>query len=125
MQLTATIIQLLPLQHGLGKTRSWIKQEVIVETDSPNPKKICVSIWGDKIDENQLKIGNRLNIEFEIESREFNGKWYTNLTVLNTKLIVSADADHTATSFMGLSDLTEEMKQEMRDQTNDLNDEDF
>lgn len=79
MQLTAKLTQLLPLQTGTGKNGQWKKQEFIVETDGQFPKKVCISIWGDKIDENQLQIGNELKIDFDIESREYNGRWYTDI----------------------------------------------
>lgn len=79
MQLTATLIQLLPFQSGESKNGTWRKQDIIVETDSQYPKKICVSIWGDKINESQLQIGNMLIISYELESREFNNKWYTDV----------------------------------------------
>ena len=79
MQLTAKLIQLLPLQTGTGKNGQWKKQEFIVETEGTYPKKVCISIWGDKIDESQLKIGNDLKIDFDIESREYNGRWYTDV----------------------------------------------
>ena len=79
MQLTAKLIQLLPVQTGSGKNGMWKKQDVIMETEGPYPKKICVSIWGDKIDESQLKLGNQLKVDFDIESREYNGRWYTDV----------------------------------------------
>lgn len=79
MILKAKLTQLLPLQTGNGKNGQWQKQDIIVETDSQYPKKVCVSIWGDKIDETKLKIGTILDIHFELESREFNGKWYTDV----------------------------------------------
>jgi Domain of unknown function (DUF3127) len=79
MQLTAKLIQLLPLQSGTGKNGQWKKQDIIVETDATYPKKICVSIWGDKIDAGQLQTGNTLKIDFDVESREFNGRWYTDV----------------------------------------------
>jgi hypothetical protein len=79
MQLTAKLIQLLPIQTGTGKNGEWKKQDIIVETDGQYPKKVCVSIWGDKINEQQLFVGNSLTIDFEIESREFSGRWYTDL----------------------------------------------
>lgn len=79
MQLTAKLTQLLPLQTGTGKNGQWKKQEFIVETEGQFPKKVCISIWGDKIDENQLQIGNELKIDFDIESREYNGRWYTDI----------------------------------------------
>ena len=77
MELIAKLVQVLPLQTGQGKNGEWRKQDIIVETDGQYPKKVCISVWGDKIDENQLRIGNQLNISFDVESREYNGKWYT------------------------------------------------
>lgn len=79
MNIKAKLIQLLPLQTGMGKNGQWRKQDIIVETEGQYPKKICISIWGDKINEKQLLIGNELDIYFELESREFNGKWYTDI----------------------------------------------
>jgi len=79
MQLTAKLIQLLPLQSGMGKNGEWKKQDIIVETDGQYPKKVCISIWGDKADESVLQIGNILDISFDVESREYNGRWYTDI----------------------------------------------
>jgi len=79
MQITAKLVQLLPLQTGTGRNGEWKKQEIIVETDGQYPKKICIAIWGDKIQSAQLIMGNRLTIDFDIESREFNGRWYTDV----------------------------------------------
>ena len=80
MQVTAKLIQLLPLQTGTGKTGSaWKKQDIIVETNAQYPKKICISIWGDKIDRSVLQEGALLTISFDVESREYNGRWYTDV----------------------------------------------
>jgi hypothetical protein len=79
MKLTAKLIQLLPIQTGTGKNGEWKKQDIIVETDGQYPKKVCISIWGDKIDEQQLIVGNLLTIDFDVESREYSGRWYTDI----------------------------------------------
>lgn len=79
MQLTAKLLQLLPLQTGTGKNGQWKKQDILVETEGQYPKKVCISIWGDKINESQLKVGEQLSISFDIESREYNGRWYTDV----------------------------------------------
>ena len=86
MQLTAKLTQLLPIQTGTGKNGEWKKQDIIVETDGQYPKKVCISIWGDKINEGQLQIGNLLNIDFDIESREYSGKWYTDIKAWKIEL---------------------------------------
>jgi len=90
MQLTAKLIQLLPLQSGTGKNGQWKKQDIIVETEATYPKKICVSIWGDKIDASQLQPGNLLRIDFDVESREFNGRWYTDVKAWKIEVAGSA-----------------------------------
>ena len=90
MQLSAKLIQLLPLQSGTGKNGQWKKQDIIVETDGQYPKKICVSVWGDKVDEALLKTGNRLKIDFDVESREYNGRWYTDVKAWKVELEGSA-----------------------------------
>lgn len=86
MQLTAKLTQLLPIQTGTGKNGEWKKQDIIVETDGQYPKKVCISIWGDKINEGQLQIGNLLQIDFDIESREYNNKWYTDIKAWKIEL---------------------------------------
>jgi len=86
MELKAKIIQVLPLQTGESKNGKWRKQEIIVETDGQVPRKICIQIWGDKINESILKPGNIINISFDVESREYNGRWYTDVKAWKTEL---------------------------------------
>jgi hypothetical protein len=92
MNLTAKLVQLLPLQSGESKNGTWRKQDVIVITEGQYPKKICVSIWGDKINESQLQVGNSLIMSYELESREFNNKWYTDVKAwkIETAIVASS-----------------------------------
>ena len=87
MQLTAKLIQLLPLQTGTGKNGLWKKQEIIVETMDQYPKKICLSIWGDKINGSLLQVDKFLKLDYEIESREYSGKWYTDVKAWQIELV--------------------------------------
>jgi Domain of unknown function (DUF3127) len=77
MELKGKVIQLLAVQTGMGKKGQWKKQEFIVETQSQYPKKVCLSIWGDKIDQFNLAEGDMVNVSVELESREYNSRWYT------------------------------------------------
>lgn len=79
MQISAKLIQIFPLQSGTGKNGEWKKQDIIVETQEQYPKKICVSVWGDKIPSQPLIVGINLLIDIDIESREYNGRWYTDV----------------------------------------------
>ena len=79
MELKGKIIKLLPLQTGTGKNGTWKKQEYILQTEEQFPKKICFVVWGEKIDEYSLKEGDGVTASVDIESREFNGRWYTDV----------------------------------------------
>jgi hypothetical protein len=77
MELKGKVIQLLQPQTGMGKKGQWKKQEFIVETQAQYPKKVCLSAWGDKIDQYSLSVGDMVNVSVDLESREYNGRWYT------------------------------------------------
>ena len=77
MELKGKVIQLLPQQSGMGKKGPWKKQEFILETQAQYPKKVCLSAWGDKIDQFGIAEGDQLNVSVDLESREYNGRWYT------------------------------------------------
>ncbi|HYG18250.1 MAG TPA: DUF3127 domain-containing protein [Ohtaekwangia sp.] len=77
MDIKGKVAQMLPLQTGMGKKGQWKKQEFIVETQGQYPKKVCLSLWGDKIDQFNLAVGDQVSVSVDLESREYNGRWYT------------------------------------------------
>lgn len=80
MEIQGKIIQILPLQSGIGKAsqKEWKKQEYILETlDVQFPKKVCFNLWGDNIDRIALQVGEDVTVQVDLESREYNGRWYT------------------------------------------------
>lgn len=82
MEIQGKIIQILPLQSGVGKTsgKEWKKQDYILETlDGQYPRKICFNLWGDNIDKIALQLGEEITAQIDLESREFNGRWYTDV----------------------------------------------
>ena len=80
MEIKGRLIKILPAQTGQGRNGEWKKQEFVIELEGSYSRKLCFSSWGDKVDVGSLVEGTMLNVNFDIESREFNGKWYTNLT---------------------------------------------
>ena len=73
---------ILPEQTGDGKNGKWVKQDFVIETDEKFPKLAYFTAFGDKSDQvKKLEKGEKITVSFNVESREFNGKWYTNLTV--------------------------------------------
>ena len=83
MEIQGKIVQILPEQGGQGKNGPWKKQDFILETPGQYPKKVCVTIWGDKIDKFALKSGDEVTFSIDVESREYNGRWYTDVKAWN------------------------------------------
>ncbi len=79
MEINGRIIALLPEKSGQSDRGPWRKQEYVLETDGQYPKKICFMVWSDKIDELAIKEGENLVVSIDIESREYNGRWYTDV----------------------------------------------
>lgn len=79
MDISGKIIQFLAVQSGQGKNGTWKKQEFILETGDQYPKKVCIAVWGDKIDMGSFKTGDLVDVSFDVESREYNGRWYTDV----------------------------------------------
>ena len=75
------LIQILPVQSGTSKAgKEWSKQEFIIETEEQFPKKVCFTLFGDKVSLiNGISVGDQIEVSFNVESREFNGRWYHNI----------------------------------------------
>ena len=93
MELEGIIIQINPLQSGEGRNGTWKKQEFIVETKSQYPKKVCVTVWGDKIDQFGLKQNEDVTLSIELESREYNNRWYTDVRAWKVERSGNAEFD--------------------------------
>lgn len=86
MEKTGTIIHILPLKTGEGKSGTWKKQEFVIETDEQFKKKICFQVWGDKIDTSKISEGSKATVSLDVESREFNGNWYSDIKAWKIQL---------------------------------------
>lgn len=80
MEITGKIILALPEQSGVSKAgNSWKKKEYVLETQETYPKKVHFDLFGDKADKYPLSVGQTVRLSFDIESREYNGRWFTSI----------------------------------------------
>ena len=86
MEITGKIIELLPAQTGSSSRGEWKRQDFILETQEQYPKKVCIENWNDKIDFSQVGVGTTVTVAINIESREFNGRWYTGVKAWKVNL---------------------------------------
>lgn len=80
LQITGNIIQKLELQSGTSKAGNpWQKQGYVLETVSNYPRKVYFTFFGERVNQYPLNIGDLVTVSFDIESREYNGRWYTDI----------------------------------------------
>lgn len=81
MEVVGKIIQVLPLQEGIGRNGNpWKLQGYVLETLDQYPRKVHFEVFGeDRIKMNPCEIDQLVTVSFDIESREFNGRWYTSI----------------------------------------------
>ncbi len=75
------IEQILKPESGTSRAgKEWTKQEFVIETDEQYPRKVCFTLFGEKtslID--GLAAGQEVEVSFNMESREYNGRWFHNI----------------------------------------------
>ena len=82
MEIVGKIIQVLPEQGGQSKTtgKDWKLQAYVLETQEQYPRKVHFEVFGeDRIKANPCQLDDVVTVSFDIESREFNGRWYTSI----------------------------------------------
>lgn len=84
LNISGIVLSILPLQSGTSKAgNQWQKQDFILEKQGQYPRKVCVCLFGDNVEKFPLKVGQSVTASVDIESREFNGRWYTDVRAWN------------------------------------------
>ena len=84
LTISGRIVSVLPLQQGESKAgKPWQKQEYILDTGGQFPRKVCFSLFGDYLTKFPLQVGQDVAASIDIESREWNSKWYTEVRAWN------------------------------------------
>lgn len=81
MEVKGKIITVLPEVTGQSKTTGnlWKKREYVLETHDNFPRKVHFDLFGDRADKYPLNLGDEITLSFDIESREYQGRWYTSI----------------------------------------------
>ncbi len=91
MEIVGKIIVALPLQEGTSAAgRAWKKREYVLETQETYPKKVHFDFFGERADQFPLNVGDMIKLSFDIESREYNGRWFTSIRGWKSEPAVAA-----------------------------------
>lgn len=96
MELIGKIIEECPIQEGTSRSGNpWKKRMYIVETQESYPKKVALTVFGsDRVaaTEAAVKLGDTVRVSFDLESREYNGRWYTDAMAWRIELAAAQPA---------------------------------
>ncbi|MCC8175481.1 MAG: DUF3127 domain-containing protein [Bacteroidales bacterium] len=80
MQINGRIILAMPEVTGVSRAGNpWKKREYVLETQENYPKKVFFDLFGDLADKYPAKVGDLVTLHFDIESREYQGRFYTSV----------------------------------------------
>ncbi|WP_300729048.1 DUF3127 domain-containing protein [uncultured Bacteroides sp.] len=81
MELAGKVIAVLEPRGGVSKSgNNWKVQEYVIETHDQYPRRMCFDVFGeDKIQQFNIQIGEELNVSFDIDAREWQGRWFNSI----------------------------------------------
>ena len=86
MELTGKIIAVMEPRGGVSARtgNQWMTQEYVLEVPGQYPKRCLFNIFGeDRIKQFNIQQGEDLTIQFDIDAREYNGRWYNDVRAYN------------------------------------------
>lgn len=90
MEAIGKLIAILPEQSGQTERGAWRRGGFVIETEEQYPKKIAFTLFGDRIDMiKSFAIGSVLRVQFSAESREWEGRWFTDLRCFRVEAFVA------------------------------------
>mgnify|MGYP004623194117 FL=1 len=84
-EISGQIIAVLPTRSGTSaRGTEWSSQTAVVETKEQYPKKVAFDIMGaDRIAQFNLQVGDYVTVSYDVEAREYNGKWWNSVRAWN------------------------------------------
>ena len=88
MDLQGKVIAVLPPREGTSARGPWRSQEYEIGTHDQYPKKMVCNVFGaDRIEQFAIKAGEELNVSFDIDAHEYNGRWFNNIRAWNIQRV--------------------------------------
>lgn len=95
MELAGKVIAVLEPRGGVSKSgNQWKVQEYVIETHDQYPRRMCFDVFGeDKIQQFNIQVGEELNVSFDIDAREWQGRWFNSIRAWKVERVnAAADA---------------------------------
>ena len=96
MEITGKIIVACEPRGGVSQRtgNNWKMQEFVLETQEQFPRKCMFSVFGeDRLREFNIQVGEVVTVSFDIDAREYNGRWFNSLRAWKVDRNVAAPAE--------------------------------
>ncbi len=89
MEIQGKIIAVLQPREGTSaKGTAWKVQEFVMEAPGQYPKKMVFEVFGqDRLDRFNIQVGQEVNVAFDIDAREWNGRWFNSVRAYDVKQV--------------------------------------
>lgn len=79
LQIIGVVKEILETQTGESKNGPWKKRDFILEIPGKYPRQVCITQWGDQIDQSPVEKDETVTAFIDLQSREYKGRWYTDV----------------------------------------------
>lgn len=86
MEVSGKIIAILPISSGVSQRTGnpWMTQTFVLETNEQYPRRVPFEVFGeDKLRQFNIQIGESLTVHFNIDGREWQGRWFAKISCYN------------------------------------------
>jgi len=86
MELTGKIIAVMEPRSGVSARtgNAWMTQEYVLEVPGQYPKRCVFNLFGeDRIKQFNIQNGEDITIQFDIDAREYQGRWFNDIRAYN------------------------------------------
>lgn len=88
MDLQGKVIAALPAREGQSARGPWKAQDFVIETHDTFPRKLVFSVFGeDRLQRFNIQIGQEVNVSFDIDAHEYNGRWFNSVRAFDVRLV--------------------------------------
>ena len=88
MELQGKVIAAIAARKGTSARGEWVAQDFVIETHENFPHKMVFSVFGqDRLDRFNIQIGQEVDVFFDIDAHEYNGRWFNSIRAYDVRLV--------------------------------------
>lgn len=88
MEIQGKVIAVMEPKSGVSARGEWKAQDYVIETHDAYPKKMVFSVFGaDRISRFNIQLGQEVNVSFDIDAHEYNGRWFNSIRAFDVRQV--------------------------------------